>query len=83
MSNSLPQSAEQTLQLIRLLYHVNLTVIYDHQALEAFSRRYRFHPLQHMFSVDNMRQLLRDLNESQIFIWMGSRSCSGRLPLSC
>ena len=66
MSNSLPQSAEQTLQLIRLLYHVNLTVIYDHQALEAFSRRYRFHPLQHMFSVDNMRQLLRDLNESQI-----------------
>ena len=66
MSNSLPQNIEQALQLIRLLYHVNLTVICDHQSLEAFSRRYRFHPLQHMFSVDNMRQLLRDLNESQI-----------------
>ena len=66
MSNSLPQNTEQALQLIRLLYHVNLTVICDHQSLEAFSRRYRFHPLQHMFSVDNMRQLLRDLNESQI-----------------
>ena len=66
MSNSLPQNTEQALQLIRLLYHVNLTVIYDHQALEAFSRRYRFHPLQHMFSVDNMRQLLRDLNDGQI-----------------
>ena len=66
MPKGLPQSTEQTLQLIRLLYHVNLTVIYDHQSLEAFSRRYRFHPLQHLFSVDNMRQLLRDLNESQI-----------------
>lgn len=66
MSNSLPQNIEQALQLIRLLYHVNLTVICDHQSLEAFSRRYRFHPLQHMFSVDNMRQLLRNLNESQI-----------------
>ena len=66
MSNSLPQNAEQALQLIRLLYHVNLSVIYDHQSLEAFSLRFRFHPLQHMFSVDNLRQLLRDLNERQI-----------------
>ena len=66
MSNSLPQNTEQALQLIRLLYHVNLSVIYDHHSLEAFSRRYRFHPLQHMFSVDNMRQLLRDLNDGQI-----------------
>ena len=66
MSNSLPQNTEQALQLIRLLYHVNLSVIYDHQSLEAFSRRYRFHPLQHMFSVDNMRHLLRDLNDGQI-----------------
>ena len=68
MPNSLPQNTEQALQLIRLLYHVNLTVIHDHQALEAFSLRYRFHPLQHMFSPDNLRKLLRDLNERQILL---------------
>ena len=68
MSNSLPQNIEQALQLIGLLYHVNLTVIHDHQALEAFSLRYRFHPLQHMFSPDNLRKLLRDLDERKILL---------------
>ena len=64
----LPPAAEQALQLVRFLYHVNLTVLDDHQALETFSRRFRAHPLQHMFSVDSLRQLLRKLGENELFL---------------
>lgn len=67
MGGGLPENTEQALRMIRLLYHVELTVIYDLQGLEEFSERYRFHPLQHMFSADNLRQLLCRLDERQIF----------------
>lgn len=68
MPKGLPQSTEQTLQLVHLLYHVDLTVINDHQELEAFSEHHRFHPLQHMFSVDNLRQFLRNLDEKRVLV---------------
>ncbi len=68
MPAGLPQNAEQALQLVRLLYHVDLTVICDHEALEAFSRRFRAHRLQHMFSVDGLRELLRRLGENELYL---------------
>ena len=64
----LPSAAEEALQLVRLLYHVDLTVVNDHQELEEFSKRFRFHSLQHMFSPGSLRQLLRKLGEEQLFL---------------
>ena len=64
----LSPAAEQALQLVRLLYHVDLTVINDHQELEAFSNRFRFHALQYMFSPGSLRQLLRQLGEKQLYL---------------
>ena len=68
MPVGLPSSTELSMQLVRLLYHVNLTVINDHQGLEDFSERFRAHRLQHMFSVEGLRQLLRKLGENQLFM---------------
>ncbi len=64
----LSPAAEQALQLVRLLYHVDLTVINDHQELEEFSNRFRFHALQYMFSPGSLRQLLRQLGEKQLYL---------------
>lgn len=64
----LSPAAEQALQLVRLLYHVDLTVINDHQELEEFSNRFRFHALQYMLSPGSLRQLLRQLGEKQLYL---------------
>ena len=64
----LSPAAEQALQLVRLLYHVDLTVINDHQELEEFSNRFRFHARQYMLSPGSLRQLLRQLGEKQLYL---------------
>ena len=68
MPDGMPSSTEQSLQLVRLLYHVNLTVIRDDQELDAFVARCRFHPHQHMLSADALRQLFRMLGEEQLLL---------------
>ena len=68
MSTALSQSAEQNLQLLRALYHVNITVIREERDLEDFSERFRFHPLQHMLSPGPLRQLLQGLGENQVYL---------------
>ncbi len=68
MPIGLSPNAEQSLQLIRLLYHVDISVINDHQGLADFSQNYRAHPLQHMFSADALRKMLRELGEQQLYL---------------
>jgi len=68
MPIGLSPNAEQSLQLIRLLYHVDISVINDHQGLADFSQKYRAHPLQHMFSADALRKMLRELGEQQLYL---------------
>ena len=68
MPVGLSPNTEQALQLVRLLYHVNISVINDHQELAVFAGKYQFHPLQHMFSSDALRKLLRDLGDQQLYL---------------
>ena len=66
MPGGLTEGAERCLELLRVLYHLDITVIRDQEDLDAFSRRHRFHSLQYMFSADSLRQLLRSLEERQV-----------------
>ena len=68
MISVLPKSTEQNLELLRLLYHVNITAVCEPQTVEAFSARFRFHPLQHLFSADVLFQLIRKVQDTQVYL---------------
>ena len=67
MYPGIPQDAARSMQLLSRLYNINITAVGDHGDLERFSERFRIHRMQHMFSPDALRQLLRKLEDRQIF----------------
>lgn len=68
MAKALKPEAALALELIRLLYQVDVTVIQEEADIEAFSARHRFHALQYMFSPEALRQLFQRLGERQVYL---------------
>ena len=68
MQSGLSSSAEQSLRLISLLYHIEITALNCQEDIDTFTANHRFHSVQYMFSANSLRRLIGRLPENQVFL---------------
>ncbi len=68
MQAGLPAPMKQMLDLISLLYHVDVTVVNSSHELEDIAARYRLHPIQRLLSAVTLLHLIDRMQETQIYV---------------